>query len=155
LFISSRRKGESSGNFADEHGVSSYTGSNIVGDVSYDLFTGTSLTGTGVYEIMVWLAAYGGAFPISATGQPIATVTIGGVSFKLYKGSNGTHTTFSFVATSNQQNFSSDLNDFIQYLVKNQGIPGSQILQSIGAGTEPFTGSNAVLTTSSYSVSIS
>jgi xyloglucan-specific endo-beta-1,4-glucanase len=30
-------------------------------------------------------------------------------------------------------------------------FPSSQYLLSIGAGTEPFTGSNAVLTTSTYS----
>jgi xyloglucan-specific endo-beta-1,4-glucanase len=40
----------------------SYTGSDIVADVSYDLFTSSQAsTSNEEYEIMVWLAALGGA----------------------------------------------------------------------------------------------
>ena len=38
---------------------------------------------------MIWLTSLGGAGPISSTGSPITTVTISGVSWKLYKGMNG------------------------------------------------------------------
>lgn len=102
---------------------------------------------------MIWVGALGGAGPISSTGSPIATVSIAGSSWKLYKGPNGQMTVFSFVATSNVNNFSGDLNAFIKYLTGNQGLPATQYIKSIGAGTEPFTGSNAKLTTSSYTVS--
>lgn len=44
----------------------SYTGSDIVADVSYDLFTSSSAGGSNEYEIMIWLAALGGAGPISS-----------------------------------------------------------------------------------------
>ena len=134
----------------------SYSGSNIVVDVAYDMFTGSSPTGSDEYEIMVWLGALGGAGPISSTGSPIATVTLSGVSFQLYYGLNGSMKVYSFVAASKQQtSFSGNLMDFFNYLIKNQGMPNTQHLISIGAGTEPFTGSNAKFTTTKYSVTAS
>lgn len=39
----------------------SYSGSSVVADVSYDMFTSASAGGSSEYEIMVWLAAIGGA----------------------------------------------------------------------------------------------
>ncbi|GMF23957.1 unnamed protein product [Phytophthora lilii] len=131
----------------------SYSGK-LVADVAYDLFTSSSASGSNEYEIMIWLAAYGGAGPISSTGKAITTVTIGSNSFKLYKGPNGSTTVFSFVATKTITNFSSDLQKFLSYLVKNQGLPSSQYLITVEAGTEPFTGSNAKMTVSSYSVAV-
>lgn len=59
---------------------------------------------------------------------------------------------FSFVATTPQQNFSGDLMDFVRYLVSKQGVPASQVLQSVGAGTEPFSGVGARLVVSKYSL---
>ncbi|RAL67575.1 hypothetical protein DID88_008330 [Monilinia fructigena] len=114
----------------------SYTGSNIVADVSWDLFSSAAGTGNADYEIMIWTGALGGAGPISKTGSTIATPTIAGVSWKLYFGPNGDTKVFSFVASSPVENFF------------------CQILTTIQAGTEPFTGSNAVFTTSAYSVAI-
>jgi xyloglucan-specific endo-beta-1,4-glucanase len=122
-----------------------------VADVSYDMFTSSTATGSNQYEIMVWLAALGGAGPISSSGSPVATPTIGGVTFKLYSGPNGSTTVYSFVAESEATNFSGNLLQFFTYLESSFKFPSSQYLLSIGAGTEPFTGSNAVLTTSSYS----
>ncbi|KAI9660574.1 MAG: hypothetical protein M1821_009926 [Bathelium mastoideum] len=132
----------------------SYTGSSIVADVSYDIFTSSTSGGSAQYEIMIWLAALGGAGPISSTGSPIATPTIDGVSWKLYSGPNGATTVYSFVASSEQTNFSGDLKSFFTYLNTNEGYSLSQYLLSISAGTEAFTGSNAKFSTSSYSASI-
>ncbi|RLN69550.1 hypothetical protein BBJ29_005893 [Phytophthora kernoviae] len=126
----------------------SYSGT-LIADVSYDLFTSSTAAGSNEYEIMIWLAAYGGAGPISSTGKAIATVTIDGNSFKVYKGPNGNTTVFSFVSTKTITNFSADLLNFLSYLVKNQGLPSSQYLITLEAGTEPFTGSNAKMTVSS------
>jgi xyloglucan-specific endo-beta-1,4-glucanase len=103
---------------------------------------------------MIWLSAKGGAGPISSTGSTIATPTIGGVSWKLYSGPNGSTTVYSFVATSDQTAFSGDLKNFLTYLTSNEGVSTSQCLFTVEAGTEPFTGSNAVLTTSAYSVAV-
>jgi xyloglucan-specific endo-beta-1,4-glucanase len=118
----------------------SYTGSNIVADVAYDLFTSSSASGSNEYEIMIWLAALGGAGPISSTGSAIATVTINSVSWNLYKGPNGSTTVYSFVASSQATSYSGDLMNFFKYLESSQAFPSSQYLLSIGAGTEPFTG---------------
>jgi xyloglucan-specific endo-beta-1,4-glucanase len=112
----------------------------VVADVCYDMFTSSSPSGSNNYEIMVWLGAYGGAGPISSSGSPVATPSIGGVTWKLYKGPNGSTTVFSFVAEGTQSKYSGDLKNFLSYLVSNQGLSSSQYLKSIGAGTEPFTG---------------
>jgi len=67
----------------------SYSGNGMVANVAYDLFTSSTATGSAQYEVMIWLAALGGAGPISSTGGPIATVNLAGKSWKLYKGPNG------------------------------------------------------------------
>lgn len=130
----------------------SYSGSNIVANVAFDLFTSSTATGDAEYEVMIWLAALGGAGPISATGSPIATVTLAGASWKLYNGQNGNMNVFSFVASTQQTSFKGDLVEFLSYLTSKQGVPKAQILTSAGAGTEPFSGTNAKLTVSAYSL---
>ncbi|KAM0135568.1 hypothetical protein ACHAO1_005117 [Botrytis cinerea] len=132
-----------------------YTGSSIVADVSWDIFTASTAGGTNEYEIMIWLAAIGGAGPISSTGSPIATATIAGYEFKLYSGPNGDTTVYSFVASSEATNFDGDLMEFLNYLATNEGWSTSQYINVLEAGTEPFTGSNAVFDVTAYSVSIS
>lgn len=133
----------------------SQTGSSVVADVAYDLWLAPTSGGTNAYEIMIWLAAYGGAGPISSTGSSIATVTIGSNSYKLYYGLNGSTKVYSFVATSTITSYSGDLKAFFTYLTTSQGVPSSYYITSLQAGTEPFTGSNVVLTTSAYSISVS
>ncbi|KAL3463400.1 concanavalin A-like lectin/glucanase domain-containing protein [Aspergillus heterothallicus] len=131
-----------------------YSGSDIVANVAYDLFTTSSPGGSAEYEIMIWLAALGGAGPISSTGSSIASVTLGGVSWNLWYGWNGNMQVYSFVASSTTESFSADLVDFISYLESSQGLSSSQYLTNVQAGTEPFVGSNAAFVTSSYSVSV-
>lgn len=89
---------------------------------------------------MVWLAALGGAGPISSTGSPVATVTINNISFKLYSGPNGDTTVYSFVAVDEATSFDGDLMDFFDYLVENEGFETEQYITTLEAGTEPFTG---------------
>jgi xyloglucan-specific endo-beta-1,4-glucanase len=135
----------------------SYTGSNIVGDISYDVYFGDAATGQASYEVMIWLATLGGAFPMSYTNEAIATFTIAGTSFHLYKGPHGGHgasTIFTFVADSEQSSYSGNLLEFIYYLVENEGVSPNLHLQSVGAGMEAFTGSDVKFQTSSYAMSI-
>jgi len=129
--------------------------SDLVADVSYDMWLSTSSTGTGSsstssYEVMVWLSAKGGAGP---AGSQIGTASVGGVTWKLFKGTVSTWTVFSFVAPSDITSFSQDLKAFLTYLASNQGVSTSQYVVQVQAGTEPFIGS-ATLSTSSYSVAI-
>ncbi|MCJ1232538.1 hypothetical protein MMC14_000491 [Varicellaria rhodocarpa] len=134
----------------------SYSGSNIVADVSYDSFLGTSATASASYEVMIWLGALGGAGPISSTGNPIATPTVGSTTFNLYSGPNGAMTVYSFVAINKgTTSFTGDLLSFYTYLETHFKVPSTMYLQSIGAGTEPFTGSGAKFTTSKYSITVS
>ncbi|CAA9960790.1 Glycoside hydrolase family 12 protein [Pyrenophora teres f. maculata] len=131
-----------------------YTGSNIIANVALDLFTSSSAKGSNEYEVMIWLGALGGAGPISKTGSPIAKVSLAGATWNLYNGPNGNVNVFSFVATSPQNNFSGNLMEFMKELTNNHGMPDTQFLTSTGAGTEPFSGSNAKLTTTDYSLTM-
>lgn len=102
---------------------------------------------------MIWLAALGGAGPISSTGSPVATTTIAGVMWKLSSGENGNMTAYSFVASATTTSFSGDLLEFLKYLQTKQGLSSSLYLIDVQAGTEPFTGS-AALSVSSYSAAV-
>lgn len=103
---------------------------------------------------MIWLAALGGAAPITSTGYPIATPNIEGVQWTLFSGSNGVNNVFSFVAAIQQTSFSGDLKQFFNYLVANEGLSSSQYLNIVEAGTEPFTGSEAQFKTTDYSITV-
>jgi len=129
-----------------------YTGTSIVADVAYDLWLAPSVGASNTYEIMIWLAAYGGAGPISSSGSAIATPTIAGTKWSLYKGPNGDTTVFSFVAPSKITSFSADLKLFLTYLTTNEGVSTSDVVTSLQAGTEPFTGTSAVFKTSAYTI---
>ncbi|KAI9663901.1 MAG: hypothetical protein M1821_007391 [Bathelium mastoideum] len=130
--------------------------------VAYDTFLGASASGTNLFEVMVWLGVYGGVSPLSANGYPftpIASPTINGVAFDLAYGTNGNVKVYSFVAHSHAATpFSGDLLAFYQYLATNYGSNGftsSLVLQSVQAGSEVFTGTNADLTTTAYTISAS
>lgn len=112
----------------------------MVADVSWDLFTASTVGGSNEFEIMVWLSAIGGAGPISTTGSPIATATIAGSSFKLFSGPNGATTVYSFVAVDAVKSFDGDLMEFMTYLIEKQGFSSDQYLNTLQAGTEPFIG---------------
>lgn len=99
---------------------------------------------------MVWLAALGGAGPISSTGSAIATVTLGGHSFSLYYGLNGSTKVYSFVASSEITSFDMDMMNFYDYLITYEGVSSSSCLITFEAGTEPFTGTSAVLSSNYY-----
>ncbi|KZS90660.1 concanavalin A-like lectin/glucanase [Sistotremastrum niveocremeum HHB9708] len=127
----------------------------IRADVSYDIWLGAAPTGAPAsaassYEIMIWLSGLGGIQPVGSqitTGTPIA-----GTTWNLWSGPNTNWHVYSFVATSQINNFNVDLKAFFDFLVANEGVASSQYIQAIQTGTEPFTGS-AVLMISSYSVS--
>ncbi|PPQ88161.1 hypothetical protein CVT25_005126 [Psilocybe cyanescens] len=126
----------------------------VVADVAYDLFTSTTSGGSNVNEIMIWLANFN-AGPISAvydsdgTPKPVASnISLGGQTWNLFKGSNGSNEVFSFLPANGGSitNFSADLNTFLKYLTANQGVSTSQFLKTAQGGTEATSGS-ATLTT--------
>lgn len=103
---------------------------------------------------MVWLSALGGAGPISSTGSAVATPSIADSTWSLYSGTNGDTTVYSFVASSDIDSFDGDLNDFFTYLVDNEGVSDSLYITKLQAGTEPFTGTDAVFSTTEYTISV-
>lgn len=133
-----------------------YTGEgDFTANVAFDLFSGETADGDAAYEFMIWLGAFGGAGPISSTGSPIDSADLASSTWDLYQGVNGQMTVFSFVASSgNVESFSGDLTEFTNYLVSNHNVANTQVLQSVGAGTEPFVGTNVVFTTSSYAATV-
>ncbi|KAF5318118.1 hypothetical protein D9619_012247 [Psilocybe cf. subviscida] len=129
--------------------------SNLVADVSYDLWLSksagtTGATSSSTFEVMIWLSSRGGAQP---AGSKVGTANVNGLNWTLWKGPVSSWTCISFVAPYEITNFNSDLKPFFNYLVSNQGIPSNQYLVQAQAGTEPFVGS-ATLTTTSYAMSI-
>ncbi|CAD6571725.1 MAG: hypothetical protein ASARMPREDX12_007004 [Alectoria sarmentosa] len=135
----------------------SYSGSGVRANVVYDTFLGSSCSGAQDYEVMVWLGTFGAVDPLSNNGYPptpTASPTIGDYTFNLVIGTEGSSTVYSFVAVSNITNFSGNLINFYSYLETNQGLPSDYYVQSIAAGTEVFTGSDAELSTSSYTISM-
>ncbi|KAG3191034.1 hypothetical protein PC128_g11090 [Phytophthora cactorum] len=127
---------------------------NIIANVAYDLFTSSSETGEIEYELMVWLAALGGAWPLTDSGKPIKTVTLGGVEFDLYQGMNKKVKVFSYVAKKTAKSFTADLKQFFDELPADNTLPQTQFLQKLEAGTEPFQGKNAKFVVSTYSVQV-
>src|SRR4051812_17051385 len=123
----------------------------MVADVAYDLWLAPSVGASNKYEIMIWLGSYGGAGAISSNYNsagkpvPIASPTILGTKWNLFKGPNGDVTVFSFVAPGNQGDFSGDLKLFFNYLTSSQGVSTSAVVTSLQSGTEPFTGEFEVI----------
>jgi len=137
----------------------SYNTSDIRANVAYDIFTSSDINHvnySGDYELMIWLNRYGGIWPITATGSPIAKVTLGGHSWDLYFGYNGAMKVYSFVTASGAiTSFSADVKEFFNYLTANQGFPASSQYQLIYQfGTEAFTGGPASFTVSQFSAEV-
>ncbi|KAK5993532.1 Endoglucanase-1 [Cladobotryum mycophilum] len=133
----------------------SYTGSNLRLDVAYDLFTASDpnhATYFGDFELMIWLARYGGVGPI---GSSQGHVNIGGLDWELFYGYNGAMQVYSFVAPSPRNNWNGDVKNFYNWLGQNRGYPvNNQYLLSFQFGTEPFTGDSATFHVNNWTGSV-
>ncbi|KAL2018122.1 hypothetical protein VTK56DRAFT_1252 [Thermocarpiscus australiensis] len=133
-----------------------YNTTAIKADAAYDLLTAKDpnhADSGGDYELMIWLANYGGAIPI---GSSTGTVTVDGKNWDLYSGKNGGMQIYSFVASSSMSSFSTDVKDFFNYLESNEDFPAdTQNLLVFEFGTEATTGGPATFTVSSFSASVS
>lgn len=130
--------------------------SGLRADVAYDVWTGVPSSGgpastVSSYEIMIWLSGLGGIQPVGS--KVTSGISLAGHTWDLWKGPNSNWQVLSFVSTSEIKNFNANLNEFFKYIVSKQGVPATQYIHSIQAGTEPFTGT-ANLLTNIYSVSI-
>lgn len=94
------------------------------------------------YEVMLWMNRTGAVGPIAsgwdANGNPIAEVTnvsVGGHTWNVYRGSNGSNQVFSFVRTSNTNSGTVDIRAISQW-IRNRGWFGNVNLHSIQLGFE-------------------
>uniref|UniRef100_A0AAV1V862 Uncharacterized protein n=1 Tax=Peronospora matthiolae TaxID=2874970 RepID=A0AAV1V862_9STRA len=128
----------------------------LITNVAYDMFLGPQPQGEFKYELMVWLATYGGAAPLARSYDPMvpikANVKVGGVTFNLYEGMNGDVTVLTYLATKNTNRFNGDLKEFVEKL-PNPKLLDDQYLVKAEAGTEPFQG-NATLVVSKFSLGV-
>jgi hypothetical protein len=112
------------------------------------------------YEIMLWMNWTGSVGPISSSynssGQPVAALTnvnVGGHTWNVYKGSNGSNAVFSFLCTSQTNSGTVDIRAILNW-IKSEGWFGSITLGKVQFGFE-ITSSPAGLNfdCNSYSVS--
>lgn len=139
--------------------ISSATSSinyNFVGgavyNASYDIWLDPTPKRDGVnqMEIMIWFNRQGSIQPI---GSRNGSTNIGGRSWEVWQGSNGSNNVISYVATSPINSWSFSVLDFINDVRNRGAINNSWYLTSIQAGFEPWQG-GVGLGVNSFSASV-
>ncbi|MEU7903559.1 GH12 family glycosyl hydrolase domain-containing protein [Actinoplanes sp. NPDC049118] len=130
----------------------SYTFANAKYAAAYDIWLDPTPRTNGVnqQEIMIW-------FNRSATPQPIGSVTgtasVGGRSWQVWTGSNGSNNVISYVSASAISSWSFDVKAFLNDSIARGHGSSSWYLTSIQAGFEPWAGGIG-LTVNSFSASV-
>jgi hypothetical protein len=116
-------------------------------ETAYDIWADNN-----AYEVMLWMNKQGAVGPL---GSQQTTATVGGHTWDVYKGSNGSNDVFSFVRTSGTNSGSVDVLSVLNW-IKNQGWFGDVTLGEVQFGFEITSSSGGLdFTTNSYSVSSS
>ncbi|KAH6879859.1 endoglucanase-1, variant [Thelonectria olida] len=130
----------------------SYNVTNTRANVAYDIFTDRDINhdhSSGEYEIMIWLAVYGGVWPITDSGEPVAQVTLAKHTWKLYTGWNTAWNppmrVYSFLPANGAiTSFSGNVMEFFRYLTTAHSFPAAtQYMLMYQFDTEAFTGGPA------------
>jgi hypothetical protein len=126
--------------------------SNAVYNASYDIWLDPTPRTDGVNrtEIMIWFNRVG---PIQPIGSPVATATVGGRTWEVWTGSNGSNDVISFVAPSAISSWSFDVMDFVDQAVARGMAQSNWYLTSVQAGFEPWQ-NGAGLAVNSFSSSV-
>ncbi|WP_460338939.1 GH12 family glycosyl hydrolase domain-containing protein [Actinoallomurus acanthiterrae] len=104
------------------------------------------------YEIMLWMNKTGAVGPL---GSYQTSASVGGHSWSVYKGSNGSNQVFSFVRSGNTSSGSVDIRAVLNW-IKNAGWFGNVTVGNVQFGYEITSSSGGLnFTTNSYSVSSS
>jgi hypothetical protein len=101
-------------------------------------------------EIMIWFNRQGSIQPI---GSPVGNTTIGGRTWQVWQGSNGTNNVISYLAPSAITSWNFSVLDFINDVRARGAITNSWYLTSLQAGFEPWIG-GAGLAVNNFSVAI-
>jgi Glycosyl hydrolase family 12/Cellulose binding domain len=126
--------------------------SGAIYDASYDIWLDPTPKTDGVnqQEIMIWFNRQGSIQPI---GSVVGTTTIGGRSWQVWQGSNGSNNVVSYVAPSPISSWSFSVLDFINDVRNRGAITTAWYLTSIQAGFEPWQG-GAGLGVTSFSAAV-
>jgi hypothetical protein len=112
---------------------------------AYDIWANNN-----AYEIMLWMNKTGAVGPL---GSYQTSVSVGGHSWGVYKGSNGSNQVFSFVRSGNTSSGSVDIRAVLNW-IKNAGWFGNVTVGNVQFGYEITSSSGGLnFTTNSYSVS--
>ncbi|MGW7051091.1 GH12 family glycosyl hydrolase domain-containing protein [Streptomyces sp. NPDC054887] len=111
--------------------------SDAVYNASYDIWLDPTPKKDGVNrtEIMIWFHRVG---PIQPIGSKTGTATVGGRTWEVWTGSNGSNDVISFVAPSAIPSWSFDVMDFVDETVARGMAQPSWYLTSVQAGFEPW-----------------
>ena len=122
-------------------------------NASYDIWLDPTPKTNGVnqMEIMIWFNRQG---PIQPIGSAVGNTTIGGRSWQVWRGSNGSNNVISYVASSTINSWSFNVLDFVNDVRNRGAITTSWYLTSIQAGFEPWNG-GAGLAVDNFSASVS
>ncbi|GGW46448.1 GH12 family glycosyl hydrolase domain-containing protein [Streptomyces griseoloalbus] len=126
--------------------------SDAVYNASYDIWLDPTPRTDGVNrtEIMIWFNKVG---PIQPIGSQVGTATVGGRTWQVWSGSNGSNDVLSFVAPSAIGSWSFDVMDFVRETVARGMARDDWYLTSIQAGFEPWQ-NGAGLAVNSFSSTV-
>ncbi|QQQ75080.1 hypothetical protein IOD16_28795 [Saccharothrix sp. 6-C] len=111
---------------------------------TYDIWANNN-----AYEIMIWMNKQGAVGPI---GSKQATVTVGGHTWDVYRGSNGANAVFSFLRTSNTNSGSVDLLAVLKW-ISSRGWYGDVTVGEVQFGFEITSSAGGMdFMSNSYSV---
>jgi hypothetical protein len=125
---------------------------NAVYNASYDIWLDPTPRTDGVNrtEIMIWFNRVG---PIQPIGSPVGTASVGGRTWEVWSGSNGSNDVLSFVAPSAIGSWSFDVMDFVRATVARGMAQNNWYLTSVQAGFEPWQ-NGAGLAVNSFSSTV-
>lgn len=117
-----------------------YTYASGTYNASFDIWLDPTPRRDGVnqMEIMIWFNRQG---PIQPIGSSVGTGNVGGRTWDVWRGSNGSNNVISYVAPSPINSWSFNVLDFVNDTRNRGAITNSWYLTSIQAGFEPWNGS--------------
>ena len=108
-------------------------------NASYDIWLDPTprTNGNNAVEIMIWFNRQGSIQPI---GSPTGNATVGGRTWQVWEGSNGSNDVVSYLAPSAITSWSFNVLDFINDTKNRTSVTNSWYLTSVQAGFEPWIG---------------
>jgi hypothetical protein len=121
-------------------------------DASYDIWLDPTPKKDGVnqQEVMIWFNRQGSIQPI---GSVVGSVTIGGRTWQVWQGGNGSNQVVSYVAPSPISSWNFSVLDFLNDVKTRTSVTSSWYLTSIQAGFEPWIG-GAGLAVNNFSATV-